>query len=60
MENRPTYEKARITDYGTLQDLTAGCIGASGGDSTVRSGHIGEFVIGPEVHTSQIQCSSTP
>lgn len=55
-----TYEKAHVIDYGSLRELTAGCIGASGGDSTVKSGHLGEFVVGPEVHTSQIQCTSTP
>jgi hypothetical protein len=60
MPDRMTYEKARVIDYGSLQELTAGCIGASGGDSTVRSGHLGEFIVGPEVHTSQIQCTSTP
>jgi hypothetical protein len=60
MDDRTTYEKARVIDYGSLQELTAGCIGASGGDSTVRSGHLGEFIVGPEVHTSQIQCTSTP
>lgn len=60
MEDRLEYEEFRVTDYGTLQELTAGCLGATGGDALVRSGHIGEFVVGPEIHTSQIQCTSTP
>ena len=28
---RHTYEKPQLIDYGSLQDLTAGCLGATGG-----------------------------
>jgi hypothetical protein len=60
MNDPITYEKWNVTDYGSLQELTAGCLGATGGDAAVRSGHIGEFNIGPEIHNSQIQCTSSP
>lgn len=58
MSQRVKYEKFQVTDYGSLQDLTAGCLGATGGDALVKSGHLGEFVVGPEINTSQIQCTS--
>ena len=31
MDERHTYEKPQLIDYGSLQDLTAGCLGATGG-----------------------------
>jgi hypothetical protein len=58
MDDRTTYEKPLITDYGSLQELTAGCLGATGGDSFVPSGHLGEFTFGKEFHNSAIQCTS--
>jgi hypothetical protein len=47
-----------VTDYGSLEELTAGCLGATGGDSFVPSGHLGEFTIGTSINNSQIQCNS--
>jgi len=60
MDEELKYVKSQVIDYGSLQDLTAGCLGATGGDSMVRSGHIGEFVVGPEINNSQVQCTSKP
>lgn len=58
MDDRMKYERSRITDYGSLEELTAGCLGASGGDSFVPSGSLGEFTFGKTSHNSAIQCSS--
>jgi hypothetical protein len=58
MDEKRKYEKPVVTDYGSLEELTAGCLGATGGDSFVPSGHLGEFTIGPSINNSQIQCSS--
>ena len=58
MDEATTYEKPQVIDYGSLQELTAGCIGATGGDAIIPSGHLGEFKFGHEIHTSQIQCTS--
>jgi len=60
MPEQMTYEKAHVTDYGTLQELTAGCLQSTGGDALVPSGKAGELTFGTEAHTSQIQCTSTP
>jgi hypothetical protein len=58
MDDQVPYERFQITDYGSLQELTAGCLTATGGDALVPSGHLGEFSVGPEVNTSHVQCSS--
>jgi hypothetical protein len=58
MEERNTYEKPQLIDYGSLQDLTAGCLGATGGDSFIPSGHLGEFTFGKSINNSLIQCTS--
>jgi hypothetical protein len=58
MDDRLKYEKSEIIDYGSLEELTAGCLGATGGDSFVPSGHLGEFSFGPSFNNSAIQCSS--
>ena len=58
MDERHTYEKPQLIDYGSLQDLTAGCLGATGGDSFVPSGHLGEFTFGKAISNSLIQCTS--
>ncbi len=41
-----TYELPRVVDYGDLQELTASCIGGTGGDSRVPGGVAGEFTVG--------------
>lgn len=58
MHDRVKYEKSQITDYGSLEELTAGCLGASGGDSFVPTGHLGEFTFGKSINNSAIQCTS--
>ena len=60
MDDSMVYEKFRITDYGSLQELTAGCLGATGGDAIIPSGHAGEFTFGPSINNSLIQCTSKP
>jgi hypothetical protein len=52
--DRKTYEKPRVVDYGSLQELTAACVGGTGGDAAFPGGN----EIGKDVHTSQIQCHS--
>ena len=52
--DRATYEKPRMTDYGSLQDLTAACAGGTGGDAAFP----GAKEIGKEINTSQVQCKS--
>jgi len=51
---RITYEKPLVIDYGSLQELTAACLGGTGGDAA----HPGGSEFGTEVHTSQVQCIS--
>lgn len=58
MDEKLTYEKPSLTDYGSLQDLTAGCLTATGGDALVPSGKAGELTFGREVNSSLIQCTS--
>lgn len=58
MDGTRKYETPAVIDYGSLEDLTAGCLGATGGDSFVPSGHLGEFTFGHSINTSQIQCTS--
>lgn len=50
------YETPRIVDFGGLQELTADCAGATGGDSTYPSGIYGTGTVGP----STPSCKSTP
>ena len=44
--NTATYEAPRITDYGNLQELTAACLGGSGGDAYDPSGKAGGYTVG--------------
>jgi hypothetical protein len=32
-----TYERPKVVDYGDLQELTAACLGATGGDAATRA-----------------------
>jgi hypothetical protein len=38
IEVNKSYETPRIEDHGTLQDLTAACVGGSGGDAFAAQG----------------------
>lgn len=48
------YEAPRVVDYGDLQELTAGCLGATGGDAftATHAGYEGG------VHLSHPVCNS--
>jgi hypothetical protein len=41
------YETPRVVDYGDLQELTAACLGGSGGDAFDPSGQAGNYGVGP-------------
>lgn len=49
------YEAPRVVDYGDLQELTAGCLGATGGDAYTRAhgGYAGPTLSNPA-------CTSAP
>jgi hypothetical protein len=51
------YETPRVVDYGDLQDLTAACLGGSGGDKGFPA-HVGGYSVGPSNPASG--CKSTP
>ena len=53
--DRTGYEKPRVTDYGSLQDLTAACLGATGGDAAFPGA---KELVGKDINTSQVQCHS--
>jgi hypothetical protein len=42
------YEAPRVVDYGDLQELTASCLGGSGGDAGYP-GQVGGYNVGPSV-----------
>jgi hypothetical protein len=50
-----TYEKPHVIDYGDLRELTAGCLGATGGDAytAIHGGYAG-------THLSNPLCNSAP
>jgi hypothetical protein len=53
-----TYETPRVVDYGDLQELTAACLGGTGGDAFDPSGKAGEFTVGAS--NPAAGCKSTP
>jgi hypothetical protein len=60
MDNREspgTYDVPRVVDYGDLQELTAACVGGSGGDAGYP-GTIGGYTIGPS--NPAAGCKSNP
>jgi hypothetical protein len=52
------YETPQVVDYGDLQELTAACLGGSGGDAFDPSGHAGEFSVGAS--NPAAGCKSNP
>jgi hypothetical protein len=52
------YNTPAIIDYGDLQELTAACVGGSGGDAVIKGGYLGGFPIGPS--NPAAGCSSNP
>jgi hypothetical protein len=60
MDNNVTpsaYEAPQVVDYGDLQELTAACLGGSGGDEGFP-GHIGGYSVGPS--NPAVGCKSNP
>ena len=45
-EHRSTYTVPRVTDHGTLVELTQACAGGSGGDAAFPSGTGGGIAFG--------------
>jgi hypothetical protein len=58
MDNVEAYEAPQIVDYGDLQELTAACLGGSGGDAYDPSGKAGSFTVGASNPTAG--CTSSP
>jgi hypothetical protein len=56
-KNLGTYETPRIVDYGDLQELTAACLGGSGGDAGYP-GQVGGYSVGAS--NPAAGCKSTP
>jgi hypothetical protein len=52
------YKAPAIVDYGDLQELTAACVGGTGGDAIIKGGYLGGFTIGPS--NPAAGCSSNP
>jgi len=56
MDERHTYEKPQLVDYGSGSDR--GLPGRHRGDALMSSGHLGEFTFGKSINNSLIQCTS--
>lgn len=54
------YEVPNVVDYGDLQELTAACLGGSGGDSFDPSGKAGGYTVGPSNSNPAVACGSKP
>jgi len=52
------YETPQVVDYGDLQELTAACLGGTGGDAFDPSGSAGAFTVGAS--NPAAGCKSTP
>jgi hypothetical protein len=51
------YETPKVVDYGDLQELTAACLGGSGGDQGYP-GHVGGYSVGAS--NPAVGCKSNP
>jgi hypothetical protein len=51
------YEAPQVVDYGDLQELTAACLGGSGGDEGFP-GQVGGYSVGPS--NPAVGCTSNP
>lgn len=47
--NSSLYETPQVVDYGDIRELTAGCLGASGGDAytSTHGGYAGVYLSNP-------------
>jgi hypothetical protein len=53
------YEAPKVVDYGDLQELTAACLGGSGGDAWTQAHHgFGKHFVG--VSSPTYECHSKP
>ncbi len=52
------YEAPRVVDYGDLQELTAACLGGTGGDAFDPSGTAGGYTVGAS--NPAAGCKSAP
>lgn len=52
------YKAPEVVDYGDLQELTAACVGGTGGDAVIKGGHLGGYNVGPS--NPAANCSSSP
>jgi hypothetical protein len=52
------YEAPRVVDYGDLQELTAACLGGSGGDAGFPANLPGGYTAGPS--NPAAGCTSNP
>ncbi len=52
------YTTPTVVDYGDLQELTAACVGGTGGDAAVKGGFLGGYSIGPS--NPAAGCTSNP
>jgi len=57
-KTHPGYESPRVVDYGDLQELTAACLGGSGGDAYFPSGELAGYSVGPS--NPAAECKSKP
>ena len=53
----PSYEAPRVVDYGDLQELTAACLGGTGGDAGYPA-QVGGYTAGPS--NPAAGCKSNP
>jgi hypothetical protein len=53
-----SYKTPEIVDYGDLQELTAACVGGTGGDALIKGGYLGGYSIGPS--NPAAGCTSNP
>jgi len=56
--NVMAYETPKVVDYGDLQELTAACLGGTGGDAFDPSGVAGGYTVGAS--NPAAGCKSTP
>lgn len=52
------YETPQVVNYGDLQELTAACLGGTGGDAFDPSGKAGGYTVGAS--NPAAGCKSTP
>lgn len=52
------YETPQVNDYGDLQELTAACLGGTGGDAFDPSGKAGGYTVGAS--SPAAGCKSSP